>query len=66
VRDVLLELVVGALLVGLGLAVVSLFAGERARGFDLDLAYLIGAAVFSVPAIVILELRRRRQRRDGW
>jgi pilus assembly protein TadC len=56
----MLEVVVGVMLVALGLAAVWLFSGDRAREFDLDLAYLIGAAVFSVPAIVILELRRRR------
>ncbi len=59
-RDLVLEVVVGLLLVLLGLAVVWLFAGDRAYDFNLDLAYLLGAFVFSVPAILILERRRRR------
>lgn len=58
-RDLVLELVVSLMLVLLGLAVVWLFAGDRAYDFNLDLAYLLGALVFSVPAICILERRRR-------
>jgi hypothetical protein len=49
VRDLVLELV------------VALFVGERAWDMNLDLAYGLGALVVSVPAIVILERRRRRR-----
>ena len=58
----MLELVVGAVLVLLGIGSVSLFTGEHAWQIDLDLAYGLGALVFSVPAILILERRRRRRR----
>ena len=57
----MLELAVGAALVLLGIGVVSLFSGERAWAGSLDLAYGLGALVFSVPAILVLEHRRRRQ-----
>jgi hypothetical protein len=64
-RELGLEVLVGGLLVLLGLATVWLFVGDRALGMNLDLAYLIGSLVFSVPAIVILELRRRHSSRGG-
>lgn len=62
-RDLLLEALAGGVLIVLGLAVVWLFVGDRALEMNLDLAYILGAVVFSVPAIVILELRRRREPR---
>ena len=62
-RELALQLVVGAALVGLGLGAVWLFAGDRAWAMNLDLAYGLGALVVSVPAILILERRRRRNRR---
>jgi hypothetical protein len=60
VRDLVLEIAVGLALVLIGVAVVYLFIGDRARDMNLDLAYILGALVVSVPAIVILEIRRRR------
>jgi hypothetical protein len=61
VRDLVLEIAVGLALVLIGVAVVYLFIGDRARDMNLDLAYILGALVISVPAIVILEIRRRRR-----
>jgi hypothetical protein len=61
VRDLVLEIAVGLALVLIGVAVVYLFIGDRARDMNLDLAYILGALVVSVPAIVILEIRRRRR-----
>ena len=60
-RDVVLEIIVAIGLALLGLGVSALVVGPRGWHLDLDLAYLLGAAVFSVPAIAILELRRRRR-----
>ncbi|MBA3395828.1 MAG: hypothetical protein H0T89_24500 [Deltaproteobacteria bacterium] len=60
-RDLVLELLVGAALILVGLGVVYMFKGDRAAGFDLDLAYAIGALVISVPAIIVMERRRRRK-----
>ncbi len=60
-RDLVLEIAVGLALVLIGVAVVYLFIGDRARDMNLDLAYILGALVVSVPAIVILEIRRRRR-----
>ena len=60
-RDLLLEVLVGLGLTLLGFAVVYIVAPERALGMDLYLAYGLGALVFSVPAIVIIEVRRRRR-----
>ncbi len=60
-RDLIAEILIGVALVALGLLVAYLVAGDRGLGINLDLAYLIGTVVFSVPAIVILERRRRRK-----
>lgn len=59
-RDLVLEIAVGLVLMVIGVAVVYLFIGRRALGMNLDLAYILGAMVVSVPAIIILERRRRR------
>jgi len=61
VRDLVLEILVAIGLVLLGMLAVYLIAGDRAWSIDGDLAYAIGALVFSVPAILILERRRRRK-----
>ena len=61
VRDVLVEIVVGVALAVLGVAVLYLFMGEKAWEVNGDLAFALGALVFSVPAIIVLEIRRRRR-----
>ena len=60
-RDLVLEILVGLVLMVIGVAVVYLFIGRRALDMNLDLAYILGALVVSVPGIIIIERRRRRR-----
>ena len=60
-RDIFLEIVAGLALALLGVAVLYPFMGHGAWEVNPDLAYALGALVFSVPAIIVLERRRRRK-----
>ncbi|MFN0246827.1 MAG: hypothetical protein ACKV2T_07950 [Kofleriaceae bacterium] len=60
-RELGLQLVAIALLVAIGLVTAWLVVGQSGWSIDLDVAYWIGAIVFSVPAILIIEYRRRKR-----
>lgn len=60
-RELGLQLVAIAMLVAIGLVVARVVVGQTGWAIDLELAYWIGAIVFSVPAILIVEHRRRRR-----
>jgi hypothetical protein len=61
-RDVALEVVVGVALALLGVLVLYPFLGRRVWEIDPDIGYLVGAFAFSVPAIAVMEWRRRKRR----
>ena len=61
-RDIALEIVVGVALAVLGAFVLYPFLGSRMWEIDPEIGYIIGATVVSVPAIAILEWRRRKRR----
>jgi hypothetical protein len=63
VRELGLNVVAIAMLVAIGLVTARLIVGRSGWAIDLDLAYILGAFVFSVPAVVIIEYRRRRRDR---
>lgn len=61
-RDLMLEIVAGTMLVALGAGLMWVFGGVGLDEVDPLLAYGLGAVAISVPAIVIVERRRRRRR----
>ena len=58
-RDIFLEVVVGVGLAIIGALALYVFIGDRALDVDAHWLYMLGALVVSVPAIIVLERRRR-------